>query len=271
MYSLHHTYDPSAIDDFRSLKGKQGHIERGIFIAEGPKVTRKMLGSSIEIVSAYLTKEYFEKLKSSFEKRNDATNIFIATKEEMEQVVGYNLHQGVMLACRIPQSRAIEEAVKGWQPPFVIVALDSIADAENMGAIIRNAAAFGAKAVIVDDQSCDPYLRRSVRVSMGTIVDVEIIRVDDLVSALQTIKSIGSIDVIGASLSEKSIELSQIKPEEGTVLVFGSEGWGLRENVTASCDTLAAIPMAPGVDSLNVAIASGIFLYWATTGNERTG
>src|SRR5438105_1411966 len=142
MYSLHQDYPSSAVDDFRSLKGKQGHLDRGLFIAEAPKIARKILSSSIDVVSAYLTKEYFEELQPFFEGRTDKTDIFLASKEEMEKVVGYNLHQGVMLACRIPQSRRIEEAAREWKSPFVVVALDSIADAENMGAIIRNAAAF---------------------------------------------------------------------------------------------------------------------------------
>jgi len=264
MYSLHEKYDPSAVNDFRSLKGKQGHIERGLFIAEGLKIARKMLESSVEVVSAYLTPEYFEEFKSLFENRTyrtNATNIYIASKQEMETVVGYHLHNGIMLACRIPKSRMIEAAAKEWQSPFVVVALDSIADAENMGAIIRNAAAFGAKAVIVDDQSCNPYLRRSVRVSMGTIVDVEIIQVTELPTAIGRIRPIGPITVIGAALSPDSTELSKLPPSDATILVFGSEGWGLREEVAAVCDQLAAIPMARGVDSLNVTIANGIFLY----------
>jgi tRNA G18 (ribose-2'-O)-methylase SpoU len=267
MYTVHNEYPANVVDDFRSLKGKQGHIDRGLFIAEGPKIVRKMLESSIEVVSAFLTPEYFEEFQTLFENRangSDWTDIYIAPKSEMEQVVGYALHQGVMLACRIPQSRTIEEAANDWQPPFVVIALDSIADAENMGAIIRNAAAFGAKAVIVDNQSCNPYLRRSVRVSMGTIADVEIIRVSDLAHAIGFIRPIGPISVIGATISPNSRHLASLPPPERTILVFGSEGWGLRESVAAACDTLAMIPMADGVDSLNVAIASGIFLYWAT-------
>jgi tRNA G18 (ribose-2'-O)-methylase SpoU len=177
-------------------------------------------------------------------------------------VIGYHLHQGIMLACRIPESRPLLTAAQEWRSPWMAIALDAIADAENMGAIIRNAAAFGASAVIVDDQSCNPYLRRSVRVSMGTIVDIEIIRVPDLAIALEQMRQIRPMTIIGAALPETAMNLSFVHSAHNVVLVFGSEGWGLRESVTQECDILAKIPMAPGVDSLNVAIASGIFMHW---------
>ena len=249
------------IEDFQSLKGKGGHFEKGLFIAEGEKIARKILESSFEVPSAYLTAEHFERLRPLFEKRTDSTNVFRASKETMANVIGYHLHQGIMLAVKIPKSRGVMEAISKWESPWLAVALDGIADAENMGGIIRNAAAFGAKAVIVDETSCNPWLRRSVRVSMGTIVDVEIIWVQNLALELAGIPQIKPIRIIGAALSPNSVELSTIKPDGNTMLVFGSEGWGLRKEVLAGCDTLAEIPMAEGVDSLNVAVASGIFLY----------
>ncbi len=260
-YNLIRQYDPTAVDDFRSLRGKGGLFEKGLFIAESEKIVRKMLESTIEVPSAFMTEEHFENLQPLFDARNDSTNIFLASKEEMEKVVGYPLHQGIMLACRIPENRELLLAAKQWQSPWMAIALDAIADAENMGAIIRNAAAFGASAVIVDEQSCNPYLRRSVRVSMGTIVDVAIIFVDDLANSLRAMKASPNVRIIGAALREDSLDLSEVTPSGNTILVFGSEGWGLRESVAQECDILAKIPMAPGIDSLNVAIASGIFMH----------
>jgi tRNA G18 (ribose-2'-O)-methylase SpoU len=260
-YTLIQKYDPAAVDVFRSLKGKGGPFAKGLFIAESEKIVRKVLESSIEIVSAYLTEEHFENLRPLFDARNDSTDVFFASKEEMEKVVGYPLHQGIMLACRIPGNRPFITAAQEWKSPWMAVALDTIADAENMGAIIRNAAAFGASAVIVDDQSCNPWLRRSVRVSMGTIVGLPIIRVPDLAESLRALKSTRNVRIIGAALRVDSLDLSEVTPSGNTILVFGSEGWGLRESVAQECDILARIPMADGIDSLNVAIASGIFMH----------
>jgi tRNA G18 (ribose-2'-O)-methylase SpoU len=260
-YTLLRQFDPSAVDVFRSLRGNASHFAKKLFIAESEKIVKKVLESSITIASAYMTEEHFENLRPLFHERADATNVFLASKEEMEQIVGYPLHQGVMLACRIPENRPLLTAAQAWQHPWTAIALDTIADAENMGAIIRNAAAFGASAVIVDDQSCNPWLRRSVRVSMGTIMDMEIILVDDLAESLRMLKISQNVRIIGAALREDSHNLSEISPSGRTVIVFGSEGWGLRKSVTEACDMLAKIPMAPGVDSLNVAIASGIFMH----------
>ena len=255
------TYDSSALDDFRSLRGKSGHLNRGIFIAEAPKIVRKVLESGFEVPVALLTQEYFEEFRDLFENRSDVTQVFLAAKPEMEQIVGYPLHQGAMLAVRIPKSKTIEDAAITWPESFIVVALDGIADAENMGAIIRNAAAFGANAILVDEQSCNPYLRRSVRVSMGTITDIEIIRESDLTEALNKLKKIRDVMIIGATLSERSVPLSSIERAGNAVVVFGSEGWGIRKAVLDSCDTLVQIPISSDVDSLNVSIASGIFLY----------
>ncbi len=260
-YALISSFDPSALDDFRSLRGKGGHVEKGLFIAEAPKIVRKVLTSALAIESAFMTPEFFEEMKPLFEAREDTTDVYLAPKSEMEKIVGYNLHQGVMLAVRIPANRILDAASLTWKHPFQVLALDSIADAENMGAMIRNAAAFGVDAVLVDDQSCSPFLRRSVRVSMGTITDVEIIRVPDLASALHSLKSLHPCLVVGAALGTETKDLRTITVPSNCVIVFGSEGWGLRPEVSNKCDLLASIAMADEIDSLNVAIASGIFLY----------
>lgn len=260
---IHTDFAETEVEDFRSLKGNPGPLNKGLFIAEGPKIARKVLESSIEVPSAFMTESHFKELNAHFERLADEMNVFIAKKEEMERVVGYHLHQGIMLAAKIPANRNLSQSISEWNSPWTAVALDGIADAENMGAIIRNAAAFGARAIIVDDQSCNPYLRRSVRVSMGTIVDLDIISVPDLPNALKEMKSFG-VHIVGAVLGANAVPLQTVKRSERTVLVFGSEGWGLRSETKVACDTLTEIPISEKVDSLNVAVACGIFLYEIT-------
>ena len=268
-FKLFDTYNPSEVDDFRSLKGKAGLFEKGLFIAESPKIVRKIFESDLTIESAFLTPEYYAEFRESFEAHHSEIKIFLAPKTEMEQVVGYSLHQGVMLAVKIPESRSLLFAARSWPEPFLAIALDGIADAENMGAIIRNAAAFAVHAILLDSRSCNPYLRRSVRVSMGTIAQIEIVRVPDLGKALLELKEIRNVTIVGAALSEHSISLSEIECTGNTVLVFGSEGWGVRKEILNTCDLLAKIPIAVDVDSLNVAIANGIFLYEFAKNSKR--
>ena len=258
MLEIHRSFSAADVADFQSLKGKGGHFERGLFIAEGPKVVGLMLDSELTIRAAYFTEEYLDRFREKLSERPETIQVFVAAKPEMEALVGYALHQGLMLSVEIPQPKPLElsELPKHW----TAVALDSIADAENMGAIIRNCAAFGVTGIILDDQSCNPYLRRSVRVSMGTIADVTFYRVPDLAMALESLRDAG-FGVIGAAIGQDAKPLHEAAKFDRTVLVFGSEGWGLRDGIRNACTELREIPMSNDVDSLNVAIASGIFLY----------
>jgi TrmH family RNA methyltransferase len=263
--AYHIVRDPnnSGLRYFQSLKGKGGHLAEGIFIAETPKIARKILESDLEIVSAFMTEPYFEQFGSAIEIRTHNTQIHLASKSTMESIVGYPLHQGVMLAVRIPESKTIESSAKDWKAPHLIVALDRIADAENMGTIIRNCAAFGVSALIVDEQSCHPYLRRSVRVSMGTIVDCEIIRVPELGLALRELSSVFKSRVVAATLSDRSSSIYETTLTGNITLVFGAEGHGIHPTILASCEQEVMIPIAPSVDSLNVGVACGIMIYEA--------
>jgi tRNA G18 (ribose-2'-O)-methylase SpoU len=255
---VHTQYEAAEVADFQSLKGKGGHLDRGLFIAENPKVIDRVLTSSMRIHAAYLTEDFLERYRAPLEARDEKIQAYVATQSAMESVIGYPLHQGVMMTVEIPESPDLFSI--DIPPQWSAVALDSIADAENMGAIVRNCAAFGVTSIIIDDRCCDPYLRRSVRVSMGTIADVTIYRVPHLAPALEKLSATG-VTVIGAALGESSRPLGESVRHDRTVLVFGSEGWGIRESVRRECSELRSIPMSNGVDSLNVAIASGIFLY----------
>jgi len=252
--------NPSAatLDLFRSLRGKGGHFERGLFIAEAPKVVRKFLESSYEIPYAYLTESYFEHFRSLLEEREGNTEVIVASKDEMEKVVGYALHQGVMIAGKIPESPSLSSILVPIKPQ-VIIALDSIADAENMGGIIRSAAAFEA-ALVVDDQSCHPFLRRSIRVSMGTITDVPLVRAPRLETSLLELKREG-FRIVAAALSDKAHSIYTSDFTGKICLVFGAEGWGIRKEILACCDETVLVPMNEKIDSLNVGVAAGIFLY----------
>jgi tRNA G18 (ribose-2'-O)-methylase SpoU len=256
-YQLSTDKRPRELSFFRSLKGKGGHLDEGIYIVENPKIVEKVLASNAEVASAYMTAEYLAQYATQLERRDGVTTtVIVGNKQDMESIVGYDLHQGVMLAVRIPST--LEDPYSP-EPLSMTVALDSIADAENMGALIRNAAAFHADALVADAQSCHPYLRRSVRVSMGTIVDVDVRRVASLPDFLFSMKSQGS-RIVGAALGEHSTPLNECDLTGNLTLVFGAEGRGLRREVIQACDELLEIPMSLDVDSLNVAVANGIVL-----------
>lgn len=245
---------------FSSLKGKTGHISAGLFIAEGPKITEVMLRSDAQIPYALMTREYLEHFLSLLGLRaQEPTLVHVAEKSAMEQIVGYSLHQGVMLAVRIPKEPILDQIVSGSGQKTIVI-LEGIADAENMGTLIRTAAGFGVDAVIVDQTCCDPFLRRSVRVSMGTVINVPIIRTKDLPQVLKVLK-LSSFHLVAAALKPDSVELSRVSWGERVAMMFGAEGVGLTDGTLSSADLKASIPMASGIDSFNVGVASGVFLH----------
>src|ERR1044071_3463207 len=123
--SIEH-YAPEALDDFRSLKGKGGHFDRGFFIAESEKIARKIFASVLEIPKALMTPEYYELLRPLIDARSDVTDVYLAPKSQMQQIIGYPPHQGVMLAVRLPPPLN-EEVLKEWclrlPEAFLVVAL----------------------------------------------------------------------------------------------------------------------------------------------------
>jgi tRNA G18 (ribose-2'-O)-methylase SpoU len=245
---------------FASLKGIAGHLKDGLFVAEGPKIVESVLRSSVAVPFALMTQEFFEHFSPLFESRpGEPTQVHIAQKSAMEKIVGYPLHQGVMLAVCIPEQPELTMITIGDAPKTVVI-LEGLADAENMGTIIRTAAGFGVDAVIVDQTCCHPFLRRSVRVSMGTVVNVPIIRTPDLPEMLRSLKQ-ASFKLVAAALREDSMPLTQVNWQERSAVVLGAEGTGLSEITLNTCDTTAMIPMAKNIDSFNVGVASGIFLH----------
>ena len=252
---------PEHLEYFGSLRGKSGHLAQGLFIAEGPKVVPHILNSSCEVAFGFMTREYFEHYEPLFAQRGGReTLIHLAEKSLMESVVGYALHQGVMIAAHIPGMPAIDEIMQ-TKKYVTCVALEGIADAENMGTLIRTAAGFGADAIVYDRTCCHPFLRRSVRVSMGTVVNVPLIRSEDVAESLRVLRQQHEVQSYAAILSPTASKLHHTLFADRSVLVFGAEGAGLSHAVLTSCDNHVTIPMAPSIDSLNVGVACGAVLY----------
>lgn len=220
--------------------------EGGLFVAESEKVVRSLLESGLEVVSLLAEPAYYERLTVD---RVPEEGRFTASKELLDRVVGMRLHQGVMAVGKRPAPLQVVE-----EGP--VVALDGLANAENVGAIARSCAAFGAKALIVDAGSSDPYLRRSVRVSMGGIFHVPVLYCDDLAACLKGLKG---FTVVGTGLGPECKPLGQLPAR--SVLVIGAEGEGMRKEVKEVCDLLVTIPISDKVESLNAAVAASVLLY----------
>ncbi|HYM19648.1 MAG TPA: RNA methyltransferase [Candidatus Kapabacteria bacterium] len=257
--SIQKNYSREAISHFTGLRLPQSGDH---FIIETDKVVTSLLESQLEVISLFLTEEYFNKKRALIEAHSQDAEaaVFLAPKNEMEQIVGFALHQGIMAAAKIPRECSLDEIIHKSTKPVLLVILDEIADAENMGAIYRTALAMGASAILIDNRSISPWIRRAVRVSMGAVFDLPTITVDSLLNAIEQIKN-SNISVYATTISANAQSLWSVDLTKDVALIFGSEGYGIKDNVISSADAEITFPMPVGIDSLNVAITEGVFLY----------
>ena len=254
------TLDLPELEPYRTLRRPEQHKKQGIFVAEGAKVVKRLLESPLPIVSILMTAEWKEQLSS--EKQLPEVPIFLAHRELLESIVGFSLHQGIMAVARVPPEQELSEACRSFSRPMVFVGLDGIASAENVGVIVRNAAAFGATGMIVSENSCSPYLRRAVRNSMGAVFQLPVFTSSNLVDTFSLLRARVQAKIIGAHPAG-NIPIQKADFTGDLCIVFGNEGDGLSQSVLQAVDSLVSIPMLKNTDSLNVSTASAVFLYEA--------
>lgn len=253
--------DDKGLRPYQTLRRPLEHQQDGIFVAEGEKVVRRLLESSLAVRSLLLTPEWLEVYLPVLEKKHPDVVVYIAPKQLLESIVGFHLHQGTMAVAAIPRPSTLQEALAQERRPRLFVAVDGLTNAENLGVLVRNCAAFGVDALIVGETSNSPYLRRAVRNSMGAIFNLPVVHVNNLVGTLQELRNVYGLRVLAAHPHTDRETLSSVAWEADCCIVFGSEGEGIALSVLEACDASFAIPMKNGVDSLNVASASAVVLY----------
>lgn len=248
--------------------------EKGVFIAESPKVIRVALDAGLEPVALLCEERHIEGDAADIVERIGDIPIYIGERELLAKLTGYTLTRGVLCAMRRPATKTLEEVCEGARR---VVVIDGVVDTTNIGAIFRSAAALGIDAVLVTRNSCDPLNRRAVRVSMGSVflvpwtwaeireLENEEIRNEEDGSWMEVQRELRRMGfkTVAMALTEKSIPLddARLKGEPKLALIMGTEGDGLPKETIASADYVVRIPMAHGVDSLNVAAASAV-AFW---------
>ena len=230
--------------------------ERGVFIAESPKVIRVALDAGYEPVSLLCERRHIMGDAADIVERCGDIPVYTGERELLSQLTGYTLTRGVLCAMRRPVLRSLEEVCRGARRVAVI---DGVSDTTNIGAIFRSAAALGIDAVLLTPDACDPLNRRAVRVSMGSVFLVPWTRTD---GSLAGLKRLG-FRTAAMALKGRSLSLDDpvLKSEPRLAVVMGTEGDGLADRTIAEADYVVRIPMAHGVDSLNVAAASAV-AFW---------
>ncbi len=256
------------LQPYRTMRRQAEHRQQGIFVAEGEKVVRRLLESKFTVVSVLLPEKWLRELEPLLQARPEDIPVYVAEKSLLETLTGFSMYQGLLAVGKVPPLPTLAEVVASSPQPRLLAAADGLTNAENLGALVRNCAAFGTQALIVGETCSSPFLRRAVRGSMGAIFQLPVVETASLTQALRDLRGRG-IRCLAAHPHTDGCTLSQANLAEDCCVVFGSEGYGLSAGVLAACDAAAAIPMPPTVDSLNVGSAAAVFLYEANRQRRR--
>ena len=229
--------------------------EKGIFIAESPKVIRVALDAGYQPVSLLCERRHITGDAADIIARCPDIPVYTGSRDLLAQLTGYTLTRGVLCAMRRPKEKALTDVLQGARR---VVVIDGVVDTTNIGAIFRSAAALGIDAVLLTRQSCDPLNRRAVRVSMGSVFLVPWTWLDSYAD----LSALG-FKTVAMALTDQSIPIDDpvLMAEPRLAIVMGTEGDGLPHDTIAATDYVVRIPMAHGVDSLNVAAAAAI-AFW---------
>jgi tRNA G18 (ribose-2'-O)-methylase SpoU len=243
---------------YRQLKDTNRTRWFGIFVAEGEKLTRRLLDSSCRVDSVLVDRTHLERLQPVLRPELD---VLVVDDRLVPQIVGFNFHRGVLACGRRPENAALESIAAPSDNPLRLVVLPDVQDPENLGTIIRTAAAFGAGAILLGNGCADPFSRRVLRTSMGAVWRLPLRRTDDLAADLRRLRDEFGVELAATIASPDAQPLESFLPSGRLALLFGNEGHGLNRQCIELCSHRLTLPMQPGIDSLNVAVAAGIFLY----------
>lgn len=238
--------------------------EQGVFIAESPKVIRRALDGGFEPLALLMERRHLTGQGQELLERCPQIPVYTADREVLAQLTGYTLTRGILCAMRRPRQAEVETLCADARR---IAVLEGIVDSTNIGAIFRSAAALHIDAVLLTPTCCDPLCRRAARVSMGTVFQVPWTYIGSDHAhwphpGLERLKALG-FRTAAMALSDRSVSIEDpaLMAEERLAIILGTEGDGLAAETIAHCDYTVRIPMAHGVDSLNVAAASAV-AFW---------
>jgi tRNA G18 (ribose-2'-O)-methylase SpoU len=246
-------------DDFGPyLNLRERDLRReGLFIGEGRMVVERLLSSGWPLESVLVE----EKLAAHFRPLTaERCPLLVVSAEQMAKIPGFNFHRGVLAAGRRVAALGLERFLEQHPDASRLVFLCGIADVENLGALLRAAAAFGVEAVAMDHTCCDPWNRRTLKVSMAAALAVPVLELPEPRIARAACGR-PCLELVAATPCPDAEALARYAPPQRWALLFGSEAAGLPPEWIAAADQEVRIPMSAGVDSLNVAMAAGIMLY----------
>lgn len=227
--------------------------EDNSFIADSAKVVNMLLETEIEVKSILATQEYYDEFKTLVQHKN-ISQLFVASKQLMQTIVGHKVHQNVMMHGTRPAQTDLNELDDH------IIMLDNITSTENVGSIARSAAALGVNSYLLPTQGPHPFGRRALRVSMGHMSMLKTHLYHDIKETITKLKEQG-YTIIAAEITPDSIPLATIEIPQKWVLLMGHEGHGIGQEILMLCNKVVNIEMMPNIKSFNVAVAASILMY----------
>jgi len=262
MISYVDSMDDPRLACYRDMKDRELARMGDRFIAEGEQVVRRLLASTLRVESVLVARRK-EAIIAPLVPAD--VSMFVADDAAIDRLIGFAFHSGV-LACGIRPGAASLAALLG-RPDVAaasrstVVVCPKITNTDNLGSMVRLCAAFGVAGLVLGERCCDPFFRHSVRVSMGSVFVVPMVRSNDCRADLKRLRDEWGYELMATVIDANAEVLARAGRKERLAILFGSEADGLDAADVALCNRRVGIPMRSGTDSINVAIAAGIFLH----------
>ena len=248
--------DDPRIEAYRNLNSVNRTSPSETFVVEGRWLVERLIQSKLPTESILLQQQHADEF---LRLTKDSIPIYTLGDDDVNRIVGFKFHRGVLAIGRRPKNKLLEEM--NFENPATLVVCPEIADPTNLGGIIRSCSAFGTDGLILGHRGTDPYSRRVVRVSMGSAFSLAIRVSEDLNDDLFRLREEFGFERIATVLDDKAERLQTARRSHRTALLIGSEGDGLSKEIVSLCERKVTLPMKSGTDSLNVASAASVFLY----------
>ncbi len=259
MIQLIERADDSRIRLYSSLKDRDLQSE-GVFITEGRFLTERLLLSSFEAISVLVTERMYDHFSEIIP---ESAELYMASQELISEIAGFPFHRGVLALGRrgnFLTSEALFASMHGKKQWGIVVCPDSN-NPENLGGIIRSAAALGYDGILLGGKSCDPFGRKCLRGGMGAQFKLPIARSENIEDDLLQFSNSSEVSLVASVIDSSAVNLHDVKVRDKKIVLFGGEAAGLSGSLVGICDIKATIPMCADMDSLNLSVAAGIFMY----------
>lgn len=245
----------------RGLRGPDGIP--GLFVGEQPLIVKRMLSMPGVTKSVLVVRTWADRIAPL---APPEVPVYIAPLDLMRRVAGFAVHRGVLaVGYRAKVERPSLQAIISGDGPLTLLLCEDITNIDNIGLLFRNAAAFGVDGVLLSPKCHDPLYRKSLRVAIGHTLAIPFARSEDWSGELARLQRDWNVTLVGAALDERAVELDSAPCPKRVGLVVGPEFDGLPSATLDQCDAIVKVPMAPGVDSLNVAVAAAVCLHRFST------